>query len=258
MRRTTITRGDLLKFHFERMGDWKVLEAASRCARLGAMGDCQQHVMVDQQVIHFFMGLNESFNAVRANVLMISPPLSLNEVYQLILQEEEQRYLNTNTKQDDDFMALAAQRGSVRDGQKDYSKSSKDIVTIARLEVTPWTGAGNCTVLGHSIERCWKVHGYSSGKGLERLLISGSDSASLTHHQYNQLIGHLNKQPRGEKMTYADFLAVSKPTFITLLYRKLTLIHHISQVQVSPHILLQNVLYVPEFQFNLLSVYKIT
>lgn len=41
-------------------------------------------VIQDQQVIQFLMGLNESFNTVRGNILIFSPPLNLNEVYQLI------------------------------------------------------------------------------------------------------------------------------------------------------------------------------
>lgn len=48
-------------------------------------------VIEDQRVIKFLMGLNGSYNAVRAKILQMNPPPSLNDVYELVLQEEQQR-----------------------------------------------------------------------------------------------------------------------------------------------------------------------
>ncbi|KAL8129348.1 hypothetical protein V2J09_018503 [Rumex salicifolius] len=134
------------------------------------------------------------------------------------------------------------------------------------------------------------------GKDLEWLLMHllRVHAVSLTQHQYNQLVNLINKQSGGQDMTHAAFLAgnssffslststnwildsgasdhmtphlhlfqsyasVSKPTFFTLPDGKRILIHHIDQIQLSPHITLHNVLHVPDLHFNLLSVHRLT
>ncbi|KAL8129305.1 hypothetical protein V2J09_018460 [Rumex salicifolius] len=59
----------------------------------------------------------------------------------------------------------------------------------------------HCKIPGHGIERSWKVHGYPPGRG-SRVAASasvdspGSDTVSLTQHQYNQLVNFINKQSR--------------------------------------------------------------
>ena len=42
----------------------------------------------EQRIIQFLMGLNESYTAVRGNILMISPFPNLSQVYSLLVQEE--------------------------------------------------------------------------------------------------------------------------------------------------------------------------
>jgi hypothetical protein len=44
-----------------------------------------------ERVLQFSMGLNDSFSAVRAQILLIDPLLPINKVFSLIIQEEEQR-----------------------------------------------------------------------------------------------------------------------------------------------------------------------
>ena len=50
---------------------------------------------------------------------------------------------------------------------------------------------------------------------------------------------------------------LSIPGFITMPNGKHSRIEHIGSVQLSPTLLLTNVLHVPDFQFNLLSVHKL-
>ncbi|KAL8167608.1 hypothetical protein V2J09_009107 [Rumex salicifolius] len=59
--------------------------------RLCDSTDVINGVIQDQQVIQFLMGLNETYNAVRGEILAMNPPPSLNQVYQLVLQEEQKR-----------------------------------------------------------------------------------------------------------------------------------------------------------------------
>ena len=41
------------------------------------------------------MGLNNDYNAVRGNILMMSPLPSINQVYSMLIQEEKQREIRS-------------------------------------------------------------------------------------------------------------------------------------------------------------------
>ena len=45
----------------------------------------------EQKLIQFLMGLNESYTAVRGNILMMTPLPTLGQTYSLLVQEERQR-----------------------------------------------------------------------------------------------------------------------------------------------------------------------
>lgn len=48
-------------------------------------------MQVRELVMKFLMGVNNSFSQVRTQVLLTDPLPSLNKVYALLIQEEEQR-----------------------------------------------------------------------------------------------------------------------------------------------------------------------
>ena len=47
----------------------------------------------DQQLIQFLVGLNEDYKIARGSILMTKPLPDIHQAYNLILQEEKQRYL---------------------------------------------------------------------------------------------------------------------------------------------------------------------
>ncbi|XP_019266013.1 PREDICTED: uncharacterized protein LOC109243523 [Nicotiana attenuata] len=48
----------------------------------------------DDRLIQFLMGLNETYSAVRSNILMISPLPSVNLAYSLLIQDKKQREIH--------------------------------------------------------------------------------------------------------------------------------------------------------------------
>lgn len=52
----------------------------------------------DQRLVHFLMGLHESYCAARGNILVISPLPSISNAYALLIQEEKQRELQNIPK----------------------------------------------------------------------------------------------------------------------------------------------------------------
>ena len=47
------------------------------------------------QIMQFLMGLNDSYNAVRGQILLMKELPSVREVYSLIIQEEKQREIGS-------------------------------------------------------------------------------------------------------------------------------------------------------------------
>lgn len=48
--------------------------------------------MIQQRhLMQFLKGSNESYNAIRGNILMMQPLPSMNQIYNILLQEEKQR-----------------------------------------------------------------------------------------------------------------------------------------------------------------------
>ena len=142
----------------------------------------------------FLMGLNETYAAVRGQILLMEPMPSLSKVFSLLLQDEKQRKVGARKKVLVDALAALATFGSKSGNTKNFTKSKN-----GRPQCT------HCGAMGHVVDRCYKLHGYPPGykfktKGgqppFANNVIAAEDHASepvtLTKVQYQQLIGLLN------------------------------------------------------------------
>ncbi|KAL5580556.1 hypothetical protein UlMin_012998 [Ulmus minor] len=102
-------------------------------------------------VLQFLMGLNDSYNHVRAQILMIDPLPSMNRVLSLVIQEEQQRGLSSSNH----FPFV--------------SSSNSTAFGVATSNYNSYKGKRDkplCThygFLGHTIDKCYKIHGYPPG-----------------------------------------------------------------------------------------------
>ncbi|KAA8531827.1 hypothetical protein F0562_006456 [Nyssa sinensis] len=151
-----------------------------------------------QHIMKFLMGLNESFGAIHAQILLIDPLPTISHIYGLVLQEECQR--NIQTPSPIDGVALAA-KGillTLKDGKKFR---------------TPWPKCTHCHKEGHTIERCYFIHGFppssrkpSSGSKPRAHQVSSSNSNSSTSSfpftldQCQQLLAMLNTATQSSSM----------------------------------------------------------
>ncbi|KAA8517935.1 hypothetical protein F0562_015409 [Nyssa sinensis] len=88
----------------------------------------QENIAQYQQYQHtmkFLMGLNESFGAIRAQILLINPLHIINRIYGLVLQEECQR--NIQTSSPIDGVALAAKGSKPRAHQVSSADNNSSI-----------------------------------------------------------------------------------------------------------------------------------
>ncbi|KAF5471497.1 hypothetical protein F2P56_008285 [Juglans regia] len=160
------------------------------------------------------MGLRDSFNNVRDQIMLIDPLPPVNKVFSYIQQQERHR-LFTSSAPSTDSIALASRKTF---STPSPHSSRKDKLYCTHCRITGHTLAncfksGNatapicthCEMTGHTIERCYKLHGYppnhkfhksranatSLGTSAE---VSSESSMTLTKEQYQDLIALLHSK----------------------------------------------------------------
>ncbi|XP_033146256.1 uncharacterized protein LOC117133652 [Brassica rapa] len=119
--------------------------------------DCASHKQLatkDEQdrVLKFLMGLNDSFTATRGQILMMEPKPLLAKVFNIVSQEERQRSMKSTS-------GVAFQASQMT--------SSPDSVVAAYAggynKQRPRPICSHCGLAGHTVNRCYKLHGYPQG-----------------------------------------------------------------------------------------------
>ncbi|XP_042982830.1 uncharacterized protein LOC122312333 [Carya illinoinensis] len=170
-------------------------------------------------VMKFLMGLNDTYKALKAQILLIKPFPSLNEVYSIIQQEEKRRQISVDTSVGDSMAMIATARDV---GRQNITSQRKYYCTFCKMpghslercfKANPEKPVcSHCRMPGHVAEKCFKLHGYPPGHKLHgkgrpafanqvtTLMPPGheqinNNQATLTQEQYSQLIALLKSQP---------------------------------------------------------------
>ena len=248
----------------------------------------------------------------------------MSKVFSLIIQEERQRTLGVRPMASVDTMAF-------------NSMSSSSVCAVSKSKRPI---CSHCNIAGHTVDKCYKLHGYPPGYKSKMNSTGGRGFSSSTSHQAQanqvnsspsspattlsvsqcqQLIDYLHSQLRVSSSSsllsasspppvssssssptdggpsvasftgiiltfsfsssvppsswildtgathhvcssYSHFISFT-PVFdskVTLPIGLTTSVTHIGTIQLTPTLLLQNVLFVPSFKFNLLSVSALT
>ena len=102
-------------------------------------------------MIHFLMGLNDTYTSVRGSLLMLDPLPSFGQTYSLLIQEERQRQV----KNSGHFLGDSA--ASFNAGSQRVSYQTPYKKPEGRRPFCE-----HCKKPGHTIEKCYKLHGYPS------------------------------------------------------------------------------------------------
>ena len=70
----------------------------------------------------FLMGLNDSYSAVRSQILLMDPIIPLSKVFSLLLQDEKQRKVGAGKKFQVDIVAVLATLGN-KNNAKNFNKN---------------------------------------------------------------------------------------------------------------------------------------
>jgi len=110
-----------------------------------------RHYRLEDQVIQFLTGLNDQFNVVKTQVLMLDPLPSINKVYSLVVQEERNN-LSLSSSHNEPFSIVNATDSRKPQGRgRGYSNGCKP--------------PRHCTFCGksnHTVKCCYQKHGHSN------------------------------------------------------------------------------------------------
>ena len=254
----------------------------------GAMKD---HAERDERnrVMQFLMGLNDSYAAARGQILLMQPLPSIRNIYSLISQEEKQRQLGTP------HTTLEPAAMAVRQHQRPSNSNRKP------LHCT------HCDRDHHTIDTCYKLHGYPPGHRLHKSNRNKKGSSSSANHvqnnptmqelksampnlsdsEYQQILTMMNdkKEPQANSagLSYyplplhrwlidsgaTDHITSTSHSFtstnnnpsippVVLPSGEKASIISVGNASLNSSLSLNNVLYVPSFKVNLMSVSKLT
>ena len=91
-------------------------------------------------VILFLLGLNESYSAIRGQILLMQPLPVLNKAYSLVLQEEKQRDVSSFKITEASALAVNAEKWlnpSNKSGNKNDNRKDRYVCTWKRLFAAP-------------------------------------------------------------------------------------------------------------------------
>ncbi|XP_073119563.1 uncharacterized protein [Henckelia pumila] len=125
---------------------------------ISACNQMKEHIAQreEDRIMHFLMGLNDTYSSVRSNILMITPLPNVRQTYSLVIQDEVQREVTTETTEN--FSIVAA----VRNHPNNFSNKSKgkycehcdrDSHTIENCRTLKYY-CKHCDKRGHTEDRC--------------------------------------------------------------------------------------------------------
>jgi hypothetical protein len=130
-----------------------------------------------EYVFQFLMGLNESFSHVRGQILLMDPLPSINKIFSMVIQEERQREItstffaplaHTPAAMTSRFTSPAAMTPKSASKYASPAAMAPKYAPRYHFSKTQYSRkerplCTHCGLLGHTIERCYKLHGYPPG-----------------------------------------------------------------------------------------------
>ncbi|XP_013594478.1 PREDICTED: uncharacterized protein LOC106302534 [Brassica oleracea var. oleracea] len=121
------------------------------------------------RIIQFLMGLNENFANISGQILNMKPRTSWTEIYNILDQDESQRIVGSSQRLNPPPTAFQVQDSTVSDpnqillAQGGYHKVK----------------CSYCSRLGHTVDKCYKKHGYPPGmfKGRKPSTVASTNMA---------------------------------------------------------------------------------
>ncbi|KAG2690053.1 hypothetical protein I3760_09G169300 [Carya illinoinensis] len=155
------------------------------CDALKNVGEVQQ----GDYVFKFLMGLNDSYDSVRGQIILLSPLPSLDKTFSLILQEERQRQARNIALPISEPSALLAYQSFPK------KKEKSDIV------------CHHCGKVGPTKDKCYRLVGFPPNFKFTKTKFG---NASTTPYSANQVAGQITTSPKEMPAQSASQLNISQ------------------------------------------------
>ncbi|KAL5540434.1 hypothetical protein UlMin_044950 [Ulmus minor] len=293
-----------LKTIWEELSNFTLVCTCGKCT-CGGVKELNSHYQMEY-IMSFLMGLHDSFTQVRGQLLLMDPLPPINKVFALISQEEHQRKVGVHTSSISDptsTMAFVVKNANSNRTSASNSRNHNSGVYKGYRKERPF--CTHCNFHGHTIEKCYKIHGYPPGfKPKQRDNPPYSNNHTAVN-QYQQLMSMLSSHLVTSVKTTPDQRDVPAVSYTTGICFSVSLNHVFSSTQfwivdsgatkhicsnaaaficmrsiqnstvtlpnhtripvslsgdirLSSILILKDVLFVPQFKFNLLSVSAFT
>ncbi|KNA10004.1 hypothetical protein SOVF_148360, partial [Spinacia oleracea] len=155
------------------------------------------------------MKLHKKHSQVRTNLLMMNPLPSIATAYRLLVQDEKQQRMSEDQEVKPMVFAVADdRRNNNYNNNKVYQPKiiqgpGNNKFAVSNKRTGNSFFCNHCNMAGHSMERCWKLHGYPPGHRGKRFagVMQGTEDVpsdeSVTHiseEQYQQFLSLINEQ----------------------------------------------------------------
>lgn len=107
-----------------------------------------------EYVLQFLIGLNESFASVHGQILLMDPIPHINKVFSLVLQEECQCPISISTSIPK-TVVMFSKSGS----NKSFSRNGSS----GHIRGKDRSICQHCGKEGHTIDKCYRLHGFPPG-----------------------------------------------------------------------------------------------
>ncbi|KAI9160968.1 hypothetical protein LWI28_013247 [Acer negundo] len=111
-----------------------------------------------EYVMSFLMGLHDSFTQVRGQLFLMDPIPPINKVFAFVSQEEKQRAIGVHSMNSGTANAISMAFAVRNDAMKFNTNLSSNKTQKKKRPICT-----QCGYPGHTIEKCYKLHGYPPG-----------------------------------------------------------------------------------------------
>ncbi|KAA8517066.1 hypothetical protein F0562_017116 [Nyssa sinensis] len=195
-----------LKTIWEELSNYRPNCSCGKCSCGGVKNLNNHHQM--EYIMSFLMELDDSFSQVRGQLLLMDPIPPINRVFSLIVQEEQQRRTNpsSDSSNSTSTMAFAVKTDFTKSGGSG-SQSSNSSASKNQKRDRPY--CTHCKILGHTVDRCYKIHGYPPGykfrsnnnSNAAAHQVSTSDDRSDQSNSFGGFVQNLNSNQYQQLMS---------------------------------------------------------
>ncbi|XP_015165838.1 uncharacterized protein [Solanum tuberosum] len=129
----------------------------------------------DERLIHFLMGLNDTYAPARSNILMINPLPTVNHAYSLLMQDENQRENHLSSQFPGDSSSFMVGKSAISENQLNTQQKSesgsgfnyqqKPGNTYFKGNISYKGKKSNqlcnyCKMTNHTIDNCYRLIGF--------------------------------------------------------------------------------------------------